>query len=155
MANYIKVNEDNTIVYPYTKESLRKDNPNVGFTRVISDETAARYNVYPVVSGTLPEYNTRTQSLRQGTPALVDGAWTKTYTIVNKTAAQIDEYDEDAAESNRTTRQGLLEETDFYALSDVTMSSEMQSYRQSLRDLPDHTNWPHLEDADWPTKPEA
>ena len=29
-----------------------------------------------------------------------------------------------------------LEETDFYALGDVTMSDEMKTWRQSLRDLP-------------------
>ena len=29
-----------------------------------------------------------------------------------------------------------LKETDFYALSDVTMSSEMSTYRQKMRDLP-------------------
>jgi len=29
-----------------------------------------------------------------------------------------------------------LQETDFYALSDVTMSSEMSTYRQALRDIP-------------------
>jgi hypothetical protein len=44
-------------------------------------------------------------------------------------------------------------ETDFYALSDVTMSSEMTIYRQALRDITTHSNWPHLEDSDWPTKP--
>ena len=29
----------------------------------------------------------------------------------------------------------LLAETDFYALSDVTMSDEMKTYRQNLRDI--------------------
>lgn len=37
----------------------------------------------------------------------------------------------------RRQRDELLKETDFYALSDVTMSSEMQTYRQALRDLTD------------------
>ena len=33
-------------------------------------------------------------------------------------------------------RNQKLQETDFYALSDVTMSSEMSTYRQKMRDLP-------------------
>ena len=34
-----------------------------------------------------------------------------------------------------------LKETDFYALQDVTMSNEMKTWRQSLRDIPaNHTN---------------
>ena len=37
----------------------------------------------------------------------------------------------------RARRNQLLAETDFYALSDVTMSSDMETYSQELRDLPD------------------
>ena len=34
-----------------------------------------------------------------------------------------------------------LQETDFYALEDVTMSDEMKTWRQSLRDIPaNHTD---------------
>ena len=36
----------------------------------------------------------------------------------------------------RQERDNLLKATDFYALSDVTMSDEMKDYRQKLRDLP-------------------
>ena len=35
----------------------------------------------------------------------------------------------------RQRRNNLLSATDFYALSDVTMSDEMKDYRQKLRDL--------------------
>ena len=57
----------------------------------------------------------------------------------------------------RRQRDELLAETDFYALSDVTMSSEMQTYRQALRDLPDGAS-PTLTDGvlgnvTFPTKP--
>ena len=54
-----------------------------------------------------------------------------------------------AEEQNRQTRNMLLAETDFYALSDVTMSSEMQSYRQALRDITSHSNWPDLAEEDY------
>lgn len=36
----------------------------------------------------------------------------------------------------RLERDRLLAETDFYGNSDVTMSTEMQTYRQALRDMP-------------------
>ena len=42
-----------------------------------------------------------------------------------------------AQASLRAKRNQLLAETDFYALSDVTMSSDMETYSQELRDLPD------------------
>ena len=36
----------------------------------------------------------------------------------------------------RNARNILLKETDIYALGDRTMSAEMKTYRQALRDLP-------------------
>ena len=51
----------------------------------------------------------------------------------------------------RKERNRLLAETDFYALSDVTMSAEMATYREALRDLPASTA--NSEDVVWPTKP--
>ena len=54
----------------------------------------------------------------------------------------------------RETRNRLLAETDFYALSDVTMSSDMTTYRQELRDLPSgKTTKAHVDATTWPTKP--
>ena len=40
-----------------------------------------------------------------------------------------------AIASLRQDRNRLLAETDFYALSDVTMTDEMKKYRQDLRDI--------------------
>ena len=51
----------------------------------------------------------------------------------------------------RLKRNKLLAETDFYALSDVTMTTEMSNYRQALRDLPSTTSNP--DDVVFPTKP--
>ena len=54
----------------------------------------------------------------------------------------------------RENRDRLLSETDFYALSDVTMSSDMTTYRQDLRDLPSgKTTKADVDGATWPTKP--
>ena len=54
----------------------------------------------------------------------------------------------------RAKRNRLLAETDFYALSDVTMSSDMETYRQNLRDLPDGKDTVEkCTGATFPTKP--
>ena len=54
----------------------------------------------------------------------------------------------------REKRDKLLAETDFYALSDVTMSSDMQTYRQNLRDLPSGLDTiEKVANVTWPTKP--
>jgi hypothetical protein len=61
--------------------------------------------------------------------------------------------DAEQAEMMRVMRNDLLAETDWWASSDLTMTAEQSSYRQALRDITAHANWPHLSDSDWPTKP--
>ena len=58
-----------------------------------------------------------------------------------------------SASENRAKRNSLLAETDYFALTDVTLSAEMTTYRQALRDITSHSNWPNLSDGNWPTKP--
>ena len=62
----------------------------------------------------------------------------------------------------RVQRNAKLAETDYLALSDVTLSSDMKTYRQALRDLPAHANGKDaafdsdgttLKNVTWPTKP--
>ena len=54
----------------------------------------------------------------------------------------------------RITRNNLLKQTDFYALSDVTMSEDMTSYRQNLRDITNGlTTVEEVEAVEFPTKP--
>ena len=54
-------------------------------------------------------------------------------------------------EALRLERDSLLSQTDTYALSDRTLSDEMRTYRQQLRDLPANTSDPT--NPTWPTKP--
>ena len=54
----------------------------------------------------------------------------------------------------RQQRTQLLSATDFYALSDVTMSEAMTNYRQQLRDLPSGLSTVEdVENVTYPTKP--
>lgn len=51
----------------------------------------------------------------------------------------------------RCMRDHLLQETDWWANSDITMTAEQTAYRQALRDITD--TYTSLEDVVWPTKP--
>ena len=54
----------------------------------------------------------------------------------------------------RSKRNRLLAETDYYALSDVTLSDDMKTYRKDLRDLPAGKDTvDKCNNATWPTKP--
>ena len=54
----------------------------------------------------------------------------------------------------RQKRDGLLKETDYYALSDVTMSDDMKKYRKDLRDITVGVNTEaKAKNKTFPTKP--
>ena len=65
-----------------------------------------------------------------------------------------------ALKNLREERTEKLKETDFYGNSDVSMSSDMTTYRQALRDLPSNYTTSdgealtdNLSNLNWPTKP--
>jgi hypothetical protein len=56
----------------------------------------------------------------------------------------------------RQKRDRLLAETDYLALSDNTLSTEMTTYRQALRDITEGvTTVEQIDAITWPTKPGA
>ena len=61
-----------------------------------------------------------------------------------------------AMEDLRLTRNNLLKDTDHLALSDQTLSDDMRTYRQSLRDITNGlTTVEDVNSVTWPTKPGA
>ena len=74
----------------------------------------------------------------------------------NEEAAWAAGEDDRALAGMREERNRLLAETDWYGVSDLTMSDDMKTYRQALRDLPaGKTTKAHVDAATWPTKPAA
>ncbi len=69
------------------------------------------------------------------------------------------------AASQRVNRDRLLAETDWMAIkaaeTGVALANNWKTYRQALRALPSHSNWPNVKspgpdgsgDNDWPVKP--
>jgi len=61
-----------------------------------------------------------------------------------------------AMEDLRAKRNNLLKDTDHLALSDQTLSDDMTTYRQSLRDITNGlTTKAQVDAVTWPTKPGA
>ena len=90
----------------------------------------------------IPPDLTAAQTMDWGSGSVVGGKWQR-FTVRNKTDAEL------LAEV-RGKRTELLSETDYFALSDVTMSSDMTTYREALRDLPANVD---LTNIVYPTKP--
>lgn len=163
---FVKITNGQVDQYPYTAGDLRRDNPNVSFPKNIPNSVFARYGVYPVGYQAAPDYDPLTHRIEHsnlperessgndfdGNP-IYTGRWVLTKTVVALTAEEIADRDASVAAANRKKRNALLAETDYLALTDVTLDAITTTYRQALRDITDHANWPHLEEGDWPVKP--
>jgi hypothetical protein len=103
---YIKVINDLNHIYPYSDSQFRRDNANVSFPSIVSDETKASYQVYPVIEEPSPTYNEATQRIVRQQPQLINNQWTVKWVIVDKTEEEQIQYREDQirnvkAEANR------------------------------------------------------
>ena len=153
---YVKLTSGQIDQYPYTVGNLRRDNPNTSFPKRIPDEMLAEWGVYPVTITAAPSIDERTQKLEQdASPANVNGAWLIGWTTVDKTAEEVAEYDDNAAQSVRSQRDALLAETDWLVIkaqeTGVAMSADMTAYKQALRDITTQEGFPHT--ITWPVKP--
>jgi len=149
-----------------TQGEWRRENPNISLPKVWGTNVFNTLDIDPVLPGPKPTEVGQYQTIaRDGVIQDDNDNWVENWVVVDmfddsdgttkaeKEAAYQATLDETTATNNRRTRDKLLEETDWTGLSDVTMSTEMATYRQALRDITTHANWPNLEEADWPTKP--
>lgn len=155
---YAKITNGSVDQYPYTVGKLRRDNPNTSFPKRISDEMLAEWGVYSVTALEIPSYDNRTQRIEQNAqPHQESGEWLIGWTTVDKTSKEIAEYDNNAAASVRSQRNHLLSETDWIVIMHTEKGTnipvELEVYRQALRDITTHENFPYLQEEDWPTEP--
>ena len=157
-----------------TQGQWRSHYSNVSLPRTWKQATLAGLNLEAVLASPAATTGAYQTSVRDGVVQDANGNWVENYVardmfadttetdddgnVVTTTKAQHEAayqagLDAKAGEAVRTKRNTLLAETDYFALTDVTMDAAMTSYRQALRDITDHANFPNLDDADWPTKP--
>jgi len=84
---YLK-NSNGVIVYPYSLEQLRQDNPDVSFPLNPSVEILNGFDVYECVAVEAPTL-TYKNTLAEDTPELIDGVWTQKWIVGNKSADEI------------------------------------------------------------------
>jgi hypothetical protein len=148
--------DGSAVTYPYSVAQLRKDNPQVSFPKNPTDELLASYDVFPVIRTDRPEYDSITQNLTEGAPALVEGVWTQMWTISDATPEEIERRTADLASSVRRERDDLLAASDWIVIKSYernqNIPSEWEVYRQALRDIPSQEGFPR--EVIWPAKPE-
>ena len=152
-----------------TQGQWRNEFANMSLPRVWKAATLDALDLDPVLKSPAATTTAYQTSVRDGVVQDANGNWVENYvardmfqdttedgvttTKAEHEAAYQATLDAATAERNRKTRDDKLAETDFYALTDVTLTAEMTTYRQALRDITTHANWPNLNDDDWPTKP--
>jgi len=154
-----------------TQGAWRAEYPNTSFPRTWGKDTLDFLNIDPVLEAPKPTPGQYETVRRNGAVQDAKGNWVTAWAVVDMFSDYTDEegvlhtkedqeaayqanLDAVAANSVRSQRNAFLTDTDWMALSDNTMTPEWAAYRQALRDITDHANFPWLDDADWPVKPE-
>tara|TARA_B100000073_G_C23657451_1_gene543104 strand:- start:331 stop:822 length:492 start_codon:yes stop_codon:yes gene_type:complete len=150
-----------------TKVQLEQENKNMSLPSSWTDATLDALGVASVVMVEKPEVNEWQVAVKDGVEQ-VDGVWREKWVVQemfteytdgegNTITVQAQKDAKTAADnaalaaSERSKRDELLKVTDHYGLSDVTMSSEMATYRQALRNVPQQAGFPN--NITWPTLP--
>jgi len=150
-----------------TKVQLEQENKNMSLPSSWTDATLDALGVASVVVVAKPEVNEWQVAVKDGVEQ-VDGVWREKWVVQemfteytdgegNTITVQAQKDAKTAADnaalaaSERSKRDELLKVTDHYGLSDVTMSSEMATYRQALRNVPQQAGFPN--NITWPTLP--
>lgn len=158
MSIYIKLDENGNIEDSrYSIFKLKRDNPTVSFPTHLTEGLLNSYNVHKVIID--PQEvdidETKYKTVANDVPVKKeDGNWHLVSTVAELTEEEKQNIYTSHAGLNKDERDIRLMDTDWWALSDTPdMTPEQTAYRQALRDLSSHANWPHLDEADWPTKP--
>ena len=151
---------------PKTQVQLRKEHSNMSLPQSWNEDTFALLNVARVEKTEAPAVGQYQTARKEGIEN-VGGVWKEKWSVVDMFSDYTDDegvthtkaeheaayqadLDATAAAGVRTTRDAKLVETDWTGMSDVTMTMEMATYRQALRDITTHANFPYLQDSDWP-----
>lgn len=159
---YVKLKNNTPTEWPVSNAKIIHDNPLVSFPKNMSLIDVTNYGFAPFQYADPPEYDQEYQTCTEITPVLTDGVYIQTWQIADKyTAEERTAYNKKKEQDrldalpdlHRGTRNNFLQETDWWATSDRTMTTAETTYRQALRDITSHSNWPDLNADDWPTKP--
>lgn len=153
-----------------TQGEVRRMHSNTSLPRVWNADVCAELGIDPVLAAPKPEPSAAYKQVgRNGVVQDANSNWVEAYIETDMFADTIEDgvtttkaehetayqkrLDADKATDVRTERDGLLAGTDWQGMSDVTMSSDMTTYRQALRDITAHADFPILTTEDWPTAP--
>jgi len=139
--------------FPYTVGQLRRDYPDISFPKHVPESVMAEFGMVAVHEQPIPTFDPMTHSIEWGPlPVKKGDTWEFVPSVRVLTPDEIADRDATKASAVRLRRDSLLSETDWMALSDVTLNTDWATYRQALRDITTQAGFPHS--VVWPVKPE-
>ena len=164
MSNYIKLDTGEV----KTQGEWRQANKHISLPRVWTANTLTDLGLTAVLAAPKPSCTDLEQVIGNGVTTDANGNTVEAWSVVDKFSDTTDEdggvttkaeHEADytaslvaAKETGiRTDRDKRIALTDWTALSDVTMSAEMATYRQALRDVPAQAGFPST--IAWPDSP--
>ena len=130
--------------------------PNTSFPRVIDEALVNSLGYDWVYDGAQPSVTPPYESVARAGVEQVSGKWYSKYKVITADGDDKTSIDNSAAFGSRSIRDELLKDSDWTQLADKgwladSKVTEWATYRQSLRDLPTASGWPHTHTL--PTKP--
>ena len=148
----IKINIDQTVVYPYSITELKEDYPNTSFPSQINEEVLSQFSVYNVIE--VPHSTNPYNIYTENTPIFIDGMWYQSWNETQMNEDEIEQVQSSKWEIIRYQRNQYLSECDWTQLPDSPLSPDKKQewvvYRQELRDI---TTQLDPFNIIWPTKP--
>ncbi len=75
----IRINQDQSSVYPYSIQKLKEDYPNTSFPDQFTDDLLAEYNVFLV--NIVPPGTDHTKNYTEGTPTFSNGQYYQNWIV--------------------------------------------------------------------------
>jgi|TARA_A100000172_G_scaffold5668_3_gene3255 hypothetical protein len=130
--------------------------PNTSFPKVIDEALVNSLGYDWVYDSTQPSVTPPYESVVRDGVEQVSGKWQTKFKVETADADGKTAIDNRSAISRRSERDELLKDSDWTQLADKagladSKVTEWATYRQSLRDLPTASGWPHTHTL--PTKP--
>jgi len=138
------------------ESAFRREFPHISIPKPLTEENVNSLGYDWVLDGAQPSLTPPYQSSVRDGVEQIDGKWYTEFKISTATGDAATAIDNNVAAGKRTERNQLLADCDWTQTADKgglsdSKVTEWATYRQSLRDLPTASGWPHT--VTWPTKP--
>jgi len=150
---YAKIKNDKIEKYPYSSDNLISDNPSTSFPYDPLNNADVResFSVVQVFPKARTAFNERTHNCIAGDPILKSGKWEQTWDISKKSPEEVTADEGFKWIEIRNQRNQKLLDSDWQmtkAMETGEDASDLRTYRQKLRDIPQDQTDPFL--ITWP-----